>query len=190
MNEAHGVGVGILEIAGLTSSTPQSPETPIQLPQGGETEEEDRSILFHSDKDQDNEDDSGYCTGRKRIRISVNKYKSRRPTLNAQSNQGDHLAFDRISPNSKFYKTPFVPSEKPVNRVLFPRFGRKNANTQNNYKEPEKIPPTETYDTNENLSEPEPPEKEKEENIYDPLSPYRHTWTDSNLMVLYVLRRW
>ncbi|KAF3199017.1 hypothetical protein TWF192_000849 [Orbilia oligospora] len=166
-----------------TLSTPKRPETLTQLPE----EEEEINLLQCSDNDQDDEDDdSGYWTGRKRIRISVNKYKSRKPSLH--SPEGDHLAFDRISPNSKYYKTPYVPSEKPVNRVLFPGAARRKKNMIEN-REEEKIQPQENDDVNNDVAEPEPQEPEPE-NIYDPLTPYRHTWTDSNLVVLYVLRRW
>ncbi|KAK6510537.1 hypothetical protein TWF506_009642 [Arthrobotrys conoides] len=169
---------------GPAPSTPKRPETPIQLLE----DKEERDLLKCSDNEDDEDDDSGYWTGRKRIKISVDKYKSRKPTL--QSPEGDHLVFDRISPNSKYYKTPFVPSEKPVNRVLFPNAARRKNNTTKN-QEQEKIQPEENDDVENNTTQPEPEPREPEpENIYDPLTPYRHTWTDSNLVVLYVLRRW
>ncbi|KAK6353931.1 hypothetical protein TWF730_008351 [Orbilia blumenaviensis] len=155
------------------------PQSPIQL------QEEDKDLLQDSYNGKGIEDDSGYGTGRKRIRISVDKYKARKPVL--QSPGGDHLVFDRISPKSRYYKTPFIPSEKPVNRVLFPKAVRKK-NSESQYQEQEKIQPENCEFSSD--EEPEPQKEPEPENIYDPLSPYRHTWTDSNLVALYVLRRW
>ncbi|RVD83165.1 uncharacterized protein DFL_007564 [Arthrobotrys flagrans] len=159
---ASNENIGICEIAGPTPSTPKRPETLIQL----QEEEEDEDLLRDLGNDQD--DDSGYWTGRKRIRISVNKYKSRRPTL--QSHEGDHLMFDRISPNSKYYKTIFVPSEKPVNRVLFPNTAKRENTTAKNQKQG-KIQPEENNNLSDYPTEPEAQEELEPENIYDPLTP-------------------
>ncbi|KAF3916131.1 hypothetical protein AA313_de0202537 [Arthrobotrys entomopaga] len=73
-------------------------------------------------------DDSRYESGRKRIRLSVQQYKSKRTP---QYTGGDErLAFDRICPNSKFYHTQPDPDRDPVRRVLFPTI-RKKKETRN-----------------------------------------------------------
>ncbi|KAK6529398.1 hypothetical protein TWF281_008574 [Arthrobotrys megalospora] len=171
---------GRSEAVGFTLDNQICLETPSQ-PQ----EEEDRDLLQNPDDSQDPEDDSGYGTTRKRIRISVDKYMARKTPR--QCPGGDHLAFDRISPNSKYYKTTFVPSGKPVNRVLFPSAAKKR-NVEAKSQEQEKIQPEEDDDLSDDVAVPEAQEEPKD--IYDPLSPYRHAWTDPDLVRLYVLRRW
>ncbi|KAK6335120.1 hypothetical protein TWF718_010558 [Orbilia javanica] len=189
MSTTEAEEVLIYDTTGSAPNTPERPKTPVQLQR--EEEEEDRDPLHPSDKDEDDEDDdSGYWTGRKRIRISVNKYKSRRSAL--QVHEGDRLVFDRISPTSKYYKTIFIPSDKPVNRVLFPKV-TKRKNPTTTYQEQEKIQPEDNKgidDLDEFSSDLEAKKNSEPEDIYDALTPYRHTWTDSDLVALYVLRRW
>ncbi|EPS40862.1 hypothetical protein H072_5276 [Dactylellina haptotyla CBS 200.50] len=128
------------------------------------------------------DDDSGYETARKRVKLSIKEYKAKRTIKNSKGGGDDRHAFDRISPNSKFFRTSPNKSvnNDPIRRVLFKKTPRKksslieaiNADCDLN-----------TYSISQDHDVSEP-------TIIDPLARYRHTWKDRDLQLLYVLRRW
>ncbi|EWC44281.1 hypothetical protein DRE_01107 [Drechslerella stenobrocha 248] len=144
------------------------------------------------DTNENLDDDSGYFSGRKRFKLTVNQYKALRSVAPNGNSAGDeHRTFERISPSSKFYRTPFEKGKDPVRRLLFPGALKKRllsssltgledggaADKDNDFYD--SLSPS----VSEEVGEPVAPE-------VDPLTPYKHSWTEHDLILLYALKRW
>ncbi|KAF3931416.1 hypothetical protein ABW19_dt0202016 [Dactylella cylindrospora] len=116
---------------------------------------------------------SEYFKGRNGKGLSLKGFLQMR-NCRVDSYPDERLAFDRISRNSKFYRTlPEKPKDLP-RRILFPE-----AHARRQTKEQAcSIPADEVQDTTI-VEEPE----------RDPLAIYRHEWKEMHLIALYVLRR-
>ncbi|KAK6541972.1 hypothetical protein TWF694_007745 [Orbilia ellipsospora] len=129
-------------------------------------------------------DDNESESSRKRFRLSVQQYKTKRTP---QYTGGDErFAFDRICPNSKFYHTQPDPNRDPVRRVLFPSIRKKKAEGDSN-EDPDRTQALIEDALNDSAIR---SKDNIESDPVDPLEKYRHTWLDSNLTSLYVLKRW
>ncbi|KAJ6259619.1 hypothetical protein Dda_5257 [Drechslerella dactyloides] len=126
-------------------------------------------------------EDSGYWSSRKRAKLTVKQYKDLK--LKIRDNSGnDRLTFERISPNSKFYRTAFDKEKYSVRRVLFPSAQRKKS-LFGGAVSPQRKEVADSDDGNTDNLEATTPE-------FDPLTPYRHVWTERDLFLLYVVKRW
>ncbi|KAF3919468.1 hypothetical protein ABW21_db0206532 [Orbilia brochopaga] len=158
---------------------------------------EKRDLEIPTDANQPSDEDSGYSSSRKRVKLTVKQYKALKRGV--RDTEGDErLAFERISPNSKFYRTTFDKEKDGVRRVLFPNAPKKRAlfgaaivsqrvevidSDDGNRDTAEDIRDTLCPEGNAEEDEPTTPQ-------FDPLTPYRHVWKERDLILLYIVKRW